>query len=605
MSEQPTPDPSVGLVAEDIQLAVHDLDMRSDAELWGPGDRFEDLKELHQRAEAALGEQHTLTKTLFWETALSLTAIDRDRKPGDDAPRFPHIHVGLTQPEALDLLAQRTSSPSAAVRARVGDLLVESGGRERRRFALVAPAAMLELVQALEPVEDELEDARRTATIEDSLERGAELALSLNQPDTVAAFIDSAAAVLQQGVDLRRWHRVMCVLPVVTLLARRMTNTERACFDDLLQSAIPFFEEHPNASNPYLIGRVHEARRRLALAGGDDTEAASIDAAQADIWIRHAETVPGLTGAHFLRGALQLLERAGGQRDRVNAVKLRLREMNLAGIQREMKVMRWKIELPGGWVDQLRDAAAQPVDRLLRTLATATALRVTPAECEARRRVREAAAPMSALFPTTLMRSEAAAVPLDRPGAEIAQDARDLLQSTGWWLRIILCEMRSRDDLNHQDLLEQLRDSGNFREENLALIEIGLERAMAEDAVSALHILVPQLEDVLRAILPRVGLDTMVPGKDPGTTQEITLGQILPRLVERGVMAEDDRFLFSLVLEDPTGDNLRNDVAHGLIRLAGCTDDRVARVLQLFAIVASWALGDNDPSSNVSSNALS
>jgi hypothetical protein len=579
VNDEPSTAPEAEALADEIRLELLDLDMRTDAELWAASARFAPLAQLHGRADAELGPEHPLTRALFWETVLSNQGIDGNRRPGTDTPRYPHIDSRLTQPEALDLLSGRASSPSAVVRAHIGDLIWEYGGKQRRRFALAAPTAMLEVARSLEPADDELADATRTAVIEDCLERGTELALAMNQSAVVRAIVSTLLEVLQQAVDLSRWHRVMCLLPAITLLARRMTPDERLQVDGLLQAAEPIFRAHPNASNPYLTGQLLEARRTVALAKGELSEAAAIDVAQAEVWSQHAETVPGLSGSHFLRGAIELLERAGGQTDRLNNVKLRLRAMTLDGIKREVKVMTWRAELPDSWIAELQRAAAQPAPQLLSTLAEASGLRVTAAACEELHRQAQTLAPASTLFPATLLRSEAAHAPLSGPSAEHAREARDLLSSTAWWLRIILTEMRDRRDLSADDLLKNLRQSGNFREENLGVIAVGLERAMSGDNISALHILVPQLEDVLRALLPRVGIDTMVPGRELGTTQEMTLGQILPRLTERGVMSEDDHFLFSLVLEDPAGDNLRNDVAHGLLRVGLCTDDRVGRIL--------------------------
>jgi hypothetical protein len=107
-----------------------------------------------------------------------------------------------------------------------------------------------------------------------------------------------------------------------------------------------------------------------------------------------------------------------------------------------------------------------------------------------------------------------------------------------------------------------------------------------------LHILVPQLEDVLRRILGREGHD---PGRrnpsDQAVTEEITLGSIIKQLEAHRIITPDDALLFTLALDEPRGLNLRNRIGHGLVRIRDCSQEALVTVLQCYAIVAQLRVG--------------
>jgi hypothetical protein len=147
---------------------------------------------------------------------------------------------------------------------------------------------------------------------------------------------------------------------------------------------------------------------------------------------------------------------------------------------------------------------------------------------------------------------------------------------------------QARGDLTTEALVDALSASGNFQDDALETIAEGLEDALAGRTVSALHVLIPQLEDVLRRILQMSGHD---PGRinpsDPAVTEEISLGSILVQLAANAVIGPDDAFLFRLVLEDPRGLHLRDRTAHGLMRKLTCTPQDLVCVLQCYAVVAA------------------
>jgi hypothetical protein len=165
-----------------------------------------------------------------------------------------------------------------------------------------------------------------------------------------------------------------------------------------------------------------------------------------------------------------------------------------------------------------------------------------------------------------------------------------MLAVSDGFLLPIWTDLRSRADITPADVVTHLVGVGAIPEDRASLISLGLERAWAEDYASALHILVPQLEEALRRLLEKNDHDPMRRrATDPQVTEEITLSSIIQGLVEARALTTDEAWLLHLVLDEPAGLNLRNRIAHGLVALDELTPERFARVLQLYCITVAVA----------------
>ena len=120
------------------------------------------------------------------------------------------------------------------------------------------------------------------------------------------------------------------------------------------------------------------------------------------------------------------------------------------------------------------------------------------------------------------------------------------------------------------------------------MIRVGVERYFAEDHVSAIHILVPQLEDVLRRIIGKLGVSTTSHGTD-GFTREKPLEIVLETPQLKVLLGDQDWWYFKYVLIHQLGENLRNDVAHGLLDKNRCTSGLTETVLHLFFRLTPFA----------------
>lgn len=148
----------------------------------------------------------------------------------------------------------------------------------------------------------------------------------------------------------------------------------------------------------------------------------------------------------------------------------------------------------------------------------------------------------------------------------------------------IIDALVQKKGLNKDNLVSNLVNTQTFENCSNKLLEAGFERYFANDFASCLHILVPQLENALRLMLPKLGLSTSVIN-DVGSVKEKTLGAILrePKIIE--LLGEPMLYNIRSLLEDKRGDNLRNDIAHGLISYEHCTKNNANALVCIYILL--------------------
>ena len=148
---------------------------------------------------------------------------------------------------------------------------------------------------------------------------------------------------------------------------------------------------------------------------------------------------------------------------------------------------------------------------------------------------------------------------------------------SGAFLHASISLFRNEGGLDVATLMAVLRRIPFLNDEQSELIEKGLERYFAGDYISALHILTPQLEDVLRRLVGQRGGATTTFRN--GVMRERELWQILNAPELATVFEPDVLYFLKHVFVEILGLNLRNRVGHGLVRPVDCTDSNCALVI--------------------------
>lgn len=125
--------------------------------------------------------------------------------------------------------------------------------------------------------------------------------------------------------------------------------------------------------------------------------------------------------------------------------------------------------------------------------------------------------------------------------------------------------------------------------DDLSLLMEGITAWFDQDFVKAVHVLVPQVEAGLRAIVGKLGKPVT---KSHPTIQAVGVALNMGDILYSGEIAAalgPDLTLHLLALyADPRGFNLRNDVAHGLLRASRMHLSIASRVLHTLLVLGIW-----------------
>lgn len=125
--------------------------------------------------------------------------------------------------------------------------------------------------------------------------------------------------------------------------------------------------------------------------------------------------------------------------------------------------------------------------------------------------------------------------------------------------------------------------------EDTTLLRAGLEAWRSGDLVAAMHILVPQVEYGLRGIARDLGIPTSKPRpKSPGEDTAISMGDFLFNDDIRSLLGDDLMIHFNSLYSDRRGYNVRNDIAHGLIKPTNIKEGLVNAIIHSLMIFGCW-----------------
>ena len=109
------------------------------------------------------------------------------------------------------------------------------------------------------------------------------------------------------------------------------------------------------------------------------------------------------------------------------------------------------------------------------------------------------------------------------------------------------------------------------------IIGKGLHEGYQQDFASAISILIPQLENIIRYYLDKRGTETTTTTPE-GTIHYVGMSNLVDKEPIEDIFGEDYVFEFKALFCDSQGSNLRNDLAHGII-----DDDRYCSIEAVYA----------------------
>lgn len=475
----------------------------------------------------------------------------------------PERHLpDLVAPDGLEYLARRiTASSSPVVRGVAARLLWLAARSQFPKSGLWASEAFLEWFGAVST--KAVETGSNDLCIEalSVVEGAIDIAKHANQFDVLARLAATTMNFTTKlaAASLGRWT-LECADALVSLPKKAREGLVIEPVSDLL---IARAEEY-RAKNSHLLRGFIEADIRLRSSFGLSPRPDYGLRAIALSFEHDAETAPSaLHAGHWLRAAVEVLRKEPGSSADLSRMLTKLEAANAKGPS-ELKGHEFSVPVPEGALDSYFAVfdPASPADAL-KILTLDVNMRLDPSA------LREATQEQAATFvfmhlvrPTVLRPDGTSYTPADadeHQAFRLAENAR--MQVEVRWQMMLRehWERLRRRGLSASTIVEHLMGSNAFVEGDRPFFERFAASWIAGDRISAVHVVVPRLEHILRRLCRVLGRPTISVREngDQQTSLESALAFLMP--VDPSLFYE-----LQLVLVDQGGYALRHTLAHGL-----------------------------------------
>lgn len=150
----------------------------------------------------------------------------------------------------------------------------------------------------------------------------------------------------------------------------------------------------------------------------------------------------------------------------------------------------------------------------------------------------------------------------DYDGHLVLQSAQNLSISS-WFLHKTIEALLGKFNIDAETITKYLYESSIFEKNRRELVKKGIEEYLNKNYVTALHILVPQIEALIRNLDEKTG-GAVFKQSHLGGFNYKTLSDILHDENIKITLGEDFVFHLKVLFVDPRGKNLRNNICHGI-----------------------------------------
>jgi hypothetical protein len=166
----------------------------------------------------------------------------------------------------------------------------------------------------------------------------------------------------------------------------------------------------------------------------------------------------------------------------------------------------------------------------------------------------------------------------DMPGVMVEEAMHEMLLSPSLF-HMGYVRAKERFAFTPGDLMEIIRASFFCSEEIAESLLEGLQAYDDEDYTKAIHVLIPQVEAMLREMLRFLGIPIRKSRRESGMYELKNMNDVLSEQRVEDLLEEDLLFFLNIVFIDRRGWNLRNEFAHGALPTSAFNVNTASAVL--------------------------
>ncbi len=303
---------------------------------------------------------------------------------------------------------------------------------------------------------------------------------------------------------------------------------------------------------------------------------------------RQAEKVSSLVADVWLERLYHLYIQYG-IKDEAERILNKIREKGKKA-KDEFKEIKIPVEIPK---DELEKYINWLTDGDLKTVLQKIAVNYIPRKDEAIKQLQDLSKESPILFLLTrkIMTTEG------QPVATVGSLEEDInshiilqisqnMQISSIFLRETLNALMDKFKLTTEKIIRYFYESSIFDEKKKEILIKGVEAYLKGDYVVSLHMLIPQVEAIIRNLSERLNIPIMKPSRSGGFFYR-TLDDLLRENRINEVLGEDMCLYFRILLTDPRGWNLRNEVCHGISNPEQFNQTSADRIFHVLLCLAS------------------
>ncbi len=489
--------------------------------------------------------------------------------------------------------ANKTQNP--AMKARYADVLWEY--TKDHEQAAEAICAYIEYASACLEASDSVSGARDAIwQAADALPRAIQISLQINNSELTKRTVEATTEAIREFIRIEETDPIHLLAD--SLIENRQVRKliDLSALRDSIEEAVEVTrktQDQPVFTGEQLLTRL----RRLAEVTQDKCLRREALLALGELYEEQSDAEcqrSHLVAADWYRKSASVLQETGSAEEALRRVLIKHQEANAASVD-DMKQFSAEMSIPKeefeAMLNQIREAADQ------HSIAVLAGAGVLPSPGEQREAAKENAkrSPLSALLPHVI--TDGTRVTKSTDG--IDENIEHMVTQQVLWglqcqtLTIAKCAV---DHLSGKgtSLIDAvtgfLLQSGWMSRDRIKIIGVAMQRYVEGDFVSAVHVLTPQIEGLIRDLVGHLRAPTTKLARG-NTTQYRALDELLrePQLVE--LFGSDLVRNLRIILTEQIGLNIRNEVCHGEPPPSGYTEATalilIVVLCQLAAIRAS------------------
>ena len=500
--------------------------------------------------------------------------------------------------DVIDYYKKRVEETTNSVlKARYADLLWERGAGHT--YGRMAARAYLDAIPHYYQHNMILEFG-------DALKRSLVLGAKSSDKMLVQDAINAHHHYIRQLVADKCFRPLMEVADSLIAQAPKNKGIDLALLAGALEASIEDYAT--NDADNYIARQVfYKCLTAVRSLMKDNLAVTATKVAQAEAFVEEAEfkggAAGGLVPAHFYAEALQIYITIGGHTQRADELKVLIQQANEAG-RAEFTTTTSEASIPASAInDRLKQLyAGYSATEIFQTMTRDPQFILSWEDAYAFAVKAKDNFSLQFAMPIRIMRPGNIVVKILTTDEEkIEYKAIEYFQqsyhsSADPYLRSIF-DLLKVDHPNYSDELAQFFGTSEvISTERIAILRHGLRAYGQQEYVAAIHVLVFQIEGILRDMLGLAGLPTWTTYKrDTSEMRARTLDDILEALGQIKGVNQDFLKFVTLLLNNLMADNIRNDIAHALMPVEAFQQQYAELLLLVLIKLTPYAIHASAP----------